>query len=598
MINIKTLKFSNMFSYGEGVQIDFDSRVTQLVGKNGSGKSSIPAILEDLFFNKTTRGIKKKSIKNRNVEANWYSSESEFEINEDQYVISKKVTSKTDLKLIKNGTEDISGHTPTQTYEKVKQLLGMDFTTFTKLVYQSMLSNLDFLLATDANRKKFLVSFFGLESYTELADIIKKELAEVNTAIKSSEASIKALESQMPDAIPAQKLEKEPEPDISKIESLEESLEGLVKSNSEAESLNRAIDTNNSAINRLNQIPDVKTPSSPNIRYDANARREGLTRELAIKESELRTLKTPATKCPTCGTPYNNEDHAKHIEEKKEELSNSIVQIKQELEKVVADCAIITQYETELSKKEQTEELKSELEKNIDRTLPTEKQSIKPTDSIKSEIKALKSELDRVRKYNATVDAENAKIDALHQQYDRLSNSIEKEKTKVQVLSGKKERLDILNEAFGTKGLIAYKIESMTKTFETVLNEYLSIFTDGRFNLVFQIEDTKLALKLLDNGEEIEMASLSSGEFNKVNTSTLLAIRKMMVAVSKINVNLLFLDEVVSVLDEESKDTLIEVLLNEKDLNSVVVSHGYNHPLTKAVKIRKTNDISEVIDGE
>ena len=99
---------------------------------------------------------------------------------------------------------------------------------------------------------------------------------------------------------------------------------------------------------------------------------------------------------------------------------------------------------------------------------------------------------------------------------------------------------------------------------------------------------------MFDNAEEVDIKSLSSGELNRVNTATLLAVRKLMSGVSKTHINLLFLDEVVSVLDEAGKDCLIEVLLKEKDLNSFVVSHGYNHPLAEKMDIIKVNGKSRI----
>jgi len=49
MITLKTLKWSNCFSYGEDNEIDLSStRLTQILGSNGVGKSSIPLILEEV----------------------------------------------------------------------------------------------------------------------------------------------------------------------------------------------------------------------------------------------------------------------------------------------------------------------------------------------------------------------------------------------------------------------------------------------------------------------------------------------------------------------------------------------------------------------
>ena len=48
MIILKTLKWSNCFSYGSNNQLDLQSNIiVQLVGENGAGKSSIPLLLEE-----------------------------------------------------------------------------------------------------------------------------------------------------------------------------------------------------------------------------------------------------------------------------------------------------------------------------------------------------------------------------------------------------------------------------------------------------------------------------------------------------------------------------------------------------------------------
>ena len=50
-IILKQLKFSNMFSYGENNVINLDnSRITQLTAPNGSGKSSIAMIIQEILF--------------------------------------------------------------------------------------------------------------------------------------------------------------------------------------------------------------------------------------------------------------------------------------------------------------------------------------------------------------------------------------------------------------------------------------------------------------------------------------------------------------------------------------------------------------------
>ena len=62
MITLQKLRWSNCFSYGENNELDLSSNtVTQLVGTNGMGKSSIPLIIEEALYNKTPKALKKQT---------------------------------------------------------------------------------------------------------------------------------------------------------------------------------------------------------------------------------------------------------------------------------------------------------------------------------------------------------------------------------------------------------------------------------------------------------------------------------------------------------------------------------------------------------
>ena len=68
MIILQKLKWDNCFSYGEGNELDLElTTLTQIIGTNGMGKSSIPLIIEEALYNKNSKGIKKADIPNRYV---------------------------------------------------------------------------------------------------------------------------------------------------------------------------------------------------------------------------------------------------------------------------------------------------------------------------------------------------------------------------------------------------------------------------------------------------------------------------------------------------------------------------------------------------
>ena len=150
-------------------------------------------------------------------------------------------------------------------------------------------------------------------------------------------------------------------------------------------------------------------------------------------------------------------------------------------------------------------------------------------------------------------------------------------------------------KAFSTTGLVAYKIEGLVKDLEVITNEYLGDMADGRFQLGFEISTgDKLNVVITDNGCDVDINALSSGERARVNISTLLAIRKLMQNLSSTKTNLLILDETVENLDAEGKERLIEVLVAEDDLNTILISHSFTHPLIDRVGIIKQDNISRI----
>ena len=84
--------------------------------------------------------------------------------------------------------------------------------------------------------------------------------------------------------------------------------------------------------------------------------------------------------------------------------------------------------------------------------------------------------------------------------------------------------MQIYSKAFGTNGLLAYKIENLVKDLEELTNEYLAELSDGRFNLQFVVINDKLNVELDDDGKAVDILSLSAGELARVNTSRYLQL--------------------------------------------------------------------------
>ena len=211
----------------------------------------------------------------------------------------------------------------------------------------------------------------------------------------------------------------------------------------------------------------------------------------------------------------------------------------------------------------------------------------------RAKIDDVNQEIERLQKENREITAYNTRIDVIKEQTEGFNAQLNEVSEEIATFSEKTTNLEILKKAFSTNGLIAYKLENMVKELEELTNEYLAELSDGRFTLEFVVSNDRLNVQITDNAKVVDILALSSGELARVNTSTLLAIRKLMNSLSSSKVNVLFLDEVINVLDSTGRDKLVEVLL-EENLNTYLVSHQWEHPLLTKMHIYKDGNLSAI----
>jgi DNA repair exonuclease SbcCD ATPase subunit len=212
---------------------------------------------------------------------------------------------------------------------------------------------------------------------------------------------------------------------------------------------------------------------------------------------------------------------------------------------------------------------------------------------ISERISDAKRRLVQIARENEQITKRNTRIQVILEQTEEFQRELFEQQELLDIETEDSSNLEVLKKAFSTNGLLAYKIENLVKELEELTNNYLAELSDGRFTLEFVVSNDKLNVQITDNGNIVDILALSSGELARVNTATLIAIRKLMSSISKSRINILFLDEVINVLDEAGREKLVEVLLGE-DLNTYVVSHGWTHPLLDKVEVVKSGNISKL----
>ena len=594
MITLKKLKWSNCFSYGPDNELDLeDNTVTQIIGTNGMGKSSIPLIIEEVLYNKNSKGIKKADIPNRYIN-NGYSIELSFEKDGSEYYIGVDRKSNIKVKLEKDG-EDISSHTATNTYKSIQEVIGIDFKTFSQLVYQNTNASLQFLTATDTNRKKFLIDLLHLDNYVNLFEVFKEAAKESNSKIVEVNSEIATIEKWLQNnkldstiVLPLLDFEIDTEEDEKTFRSLSVELENISGKNKKILENNKYKELL-AAIN----IEEVQNSSiQQKESYDEYQKEIGnLDAGMRAATKLLEKLENLGDVCPTCEQQVDSKFKDSLIENETLSLTSMGVK-KRTNEKIVEK---IKKDNREFDRLVSLQREWEELFRSIDNKLPTQPLDKNELEdrlaAVTSQLKEAKLELDRVSRENEARTKANTRIEIIQAQTDGFLDNLKKAQ---QVLEQQREldsNLDVLKKAFSTNGLLAYKIENLVKELEELANTYLAELSDGRFTLQFIVSNDKLNVQITDNENVVDILALSSGELARVNTATLIAIRKLMSSISKSRINILFLDEVINVLDDTGREKLVEVLLTE-ELNTYVVSHGWTHPLLEKIEVVKQGNVS------
>jgi len=597
MITLKQLTWSNCFSYGDNNTVNLEKDIlVQLIGENGAGKSSIPIILEEVLYNKNSKGIKKADIVNRNRSDKGYELGITFSVDNKSYSI--EVARKSSLKVIlKCEEEDISSHTATNTFKTIESILGVDFKTFSQLVYQSTTSSLQFLTATDTNRKKFLIELLNLDKYLQLFDNFKKAHKESSENVSAIKGSINTITSWIESNTPTNTT-KMIETDIPEVDESIIEEQGLIKSKlANINTINSNINANNQYRELLAEIDmqdilnPVEKPEETNYLYEDIGKFQGIVTAATTTIEKLNGLEL---ECPTCLQSIDSKFKKDLLEKTRKEL----LEAESELSIIQAE---ITRLKKAKKRWMEYNKLVTEFERLnslIDKSLPTETEDQSELKRRQQEIvNILKEQNDaraRAIAYNAKVVKFNTELDYLLQQVQEFKTSLSNKRKDLKKAQDIFANLEVLKKAFSTNGLIAYKIENLVKDLEDLVNEYLAELSDGRFGLAFEVTNDKLNVIISDNGLDIDILALSSGELARVNTATLLAIRKLMSTLSKSKINILFLDEVINVLDNDGRERLIEVLLKENELNTFLVSHGWTHPLLAKINVIKQLEISRL----
>lgn len=501
------------------------------------------------------------------------------------------------------------------TQEMIDSLLMMNFETFSKTSVLTRDGAKNFIELKSYERGKVIESIARSDKFFKYTTKIKTNLRELR---KESEyervehakltSSIDTLKSQIKKEISSKKKKKKEI--IAVINGVKEYIDEINEWNlqeSDYEKINKLLDHLSEKRDRtfvlLNKKKDFEVAT--------DSYRSGLKRlnELTDRIDELKQKLTDlelsdGIKCESCGEMANKTEHRRHIETVQDKLATAADE-RHELKKQTSklnDSAELAGSKFEEAKKEMIQflDVSFGLKEEVDEFVRAEYKTGSRTISIIDEIKEHQEIL---RKLNDDL-IRNSDISSIKETISDIKAKKTEAFIKQEILDTLKKRIS-MNEWFDARldfrndnSIKQHIFAKLVPVFNTTLQAYLNIAYEGKMQVSF---DSSFNESITYNDLPYDYYELSTGEKAKLNLVVNLAI----LSLTRINlksINIMFLDEVFSFMDESSIRKFIHIIstffMNKNDLVVYIISHSYGienaFKPKSTIYIRKQNNKSSI----
>lgn len=550
-MRIDSIEFKNFASYGNQVQkIEFERDFSELfltLGKNGDGKTTIANAIIFALYGKV-EGVRLADLPNRINRELWVriklrcgSIDVEIERGLDPGVFTVKL----------NGVEfDKAGKRSVQDYLE-EEVYGIPYHVFKNIIILSINDFKSFLTMSNSDKKQIIDKMFGFSVLNEMQQKIKEDRRDIKNEIAAYESEL----NQIMDSIASVR---------SKLNTL---LEESSQKNKEkiSELKDNLIELNESA-----KALKIQKEDLANLIADKKEEYESARNDASSLKHEIEYLKKKIElyqggHCPTCETKLDSEWHQQKLDDYNQNLKDQSAQIKEQKQKMdLANDKI-----TALNSKKKEIEAKASAVKYEMRRMKDEIIKIKETSDGGDQFEHLNKLIEDFEQKQETKSIESSKLSNDYQFMEMVEN--------------------ILGED-GVKNLAV-------KTILPGLNTNIAAMTQT-MHLSFHIKfDEKFNCIINHLGEEINPMTLSTGERKKADFIVIIAIIKIL-KLRFPQLNLLFLDELLSSVDNDGVHNILKILsqvIKENKINTFVINHTVlpHEIFDKKIQIYRENGFSK-----
>ena len=570
MVIFHKISWKNFLSTGNTkIEINLrESPTTLIIGKNGSGKSTILDALCFALFNKPYRIIKKDQMINTINNADSM-VEVYFSIGPKAYKVRRGI--KPSVFEIYQDGELINQNASGVDYQKYleQNILKLNYRSFCQVVILGSSSYEPFMKMRASYRRDVIEEILDIKVFASMNLLLRSKQQELTKDITTLRHSVDLIENKV-------NLQEQHYNDLSKrdTDQIDIKQKDIDKAQNDKrdymfriESLNKEITQNQLQIADKTKVSAKMTQLQKlEAKIDQNLK----THKKALKFFEENTS------CPVCTQEIQSDFRQKKVNEEKEQVSK----LQDGYKKLLSE---ITKHEEKIG----------ELDTVSDRIR-----------NIETNVAKLNTSIDELKRYSDRLEDEIEKLRVedvsglnIKEEIAKLKQELVVTKEQRDQVIDDKKYVDVLRQIVDDSGARAQIIKKYLPVMNTLINQYLQSMD---FFVSFHLDEEFKETVKSRHMDTFNYNNFSEGEKMRIDLALLFTWRSIAKMKNSVNTNLLILDEIFdSSLDGQGTDDFFKIIKTLTKENIYIISHKGDimfDKFTNIIKFEKYQNFTRITD--